>query len=121
MSGLKIPCFVSTKKPQLYATRSSMVQYHLHPELEAWAKEQVSKGLASSVEALVADAVLARKRDSEWLNKLFKVTLASVEREGWFDGEQIMRDMEQWTRDLDAEIEDFEAFRTHKMLMEKAQ
>jgi hypothetical protein len=94
-----------------------MAPIYLHPELEAWAKEQVFKGLATSVEALVAEAVAVRKRDNEWLDKLFEATLAAVERQGWIDGEQFLRDMEQWTHDLDGEIEDFEFFRAQNRLV----
>jgi hypothetical protein len=98
-----------------------MTPIYLHPELDTWVKEQVAKGLAASVEALVGGAVLARKRDTEWLDKLFSATLAAVEREGWIDGDQVLRDMDQWTRDLDLEIEDFEAFRAQRAMMAAAQ
>jgi hypothetical protein len=98
-----------------------MVPIYLHPELEAWAKLQVSKGVASSVEALVGDAIVVRRRDSDWLDKLFKSTLTIIERDGWIDGDQVMRDMDQWTRDLDLEIEAFETFRAHKALYSQSE
>jgi hypothetical protein len=91
-----------------------MVPIYLHPELEAWAKEQVFKGVATSVEALVAEAVVARKRDTEWLDKLLKGTLESVAREGWVDGDPILRDMDGWLNELDMRIEDLEAFRLQR-------
>jgi hypothetical protein len=91
-----------------------MVPIYLHPELEAWAKEQVFKGVATSVETLVAEAVLARKRDAEWLDKLIKSTLQSVEREGWVDGDATLREIDRWLNELDGRIEDLEAFRMQR-------
>lgn len=87
---------------------------YLHPELASWAKEQVQKGVASSVESLVIEAVIARKRDGEWLDRLVKSTLQSVELKGWVNGEGIMRNMDLWLSELDAKIEDFEAFRIER-------
>jgi hypothetical protein len=91
-----------------------MVPIYLHPELEAWAKEQVFKGVATSVEALVAEAVVVRKRDAEWLDSLIKGTLESVAREGWVNGDAILRDMDRSLNELDGHIEDLEAFRMQR-------
>jgi hypothetical protein len=87
-----------------------MIAIHLHPELATWAKEQVFKGVATSVEALVTEAVVARKRDGEWLDKLVKGTLQSVEREGWVDGDVVLHDIDGWLNELDFKIEAYEAF-----------
>jgi hypothetical protein len=87
-----------------------MIPIYLHPELAAWAKEQVFKGVAPSVQALVTEAVIARKRDGDWLDKLVKGTLESVSREGWVEGEAVLREMDGWLSELDYKIDAYQAF-----------
>jgi hypothetical protein len=87
-----------------------MVAIHLRPELAAWANEQVMRGVATSVEALVAEAVAARKHEAEWLDTLIRGTLDSAEREGWIDGAAILQDLDNGIGELDGRIEDLEAF-----------
>jgi hypothetical protein len=93
-----------------------MVPIYLHPELENWAKGQVSKGMASSVEALVIEAVVSRKAAGDWLDQSIASALESVEREGWVDGEAILDDIDRWIGELDQEIEELEEFRQKRNL-----
>jgi hypothetical protein len=87
-----------------------MTPIYIHTDLVSWAKGQVRNGIAPSVEGLVAESVLARKRDSEWLDRTIKTALDGVAVEGWINGDTVMRALDQWIAELDAKIEDFEAF-----------
>jgi hypothetical protein len=108
---LAFSCLNSLSKKAIFVVHSvPMIPIYLHPELATWAKEQVFKGVAPSVEALVTEAVVARKRDGEWLDKLVKGTLHSVEREGWVDGDAVLHDIDIWLNELDVKIEAYEAF-----------
>jgi hypothetical protein len=93
-----------------------MVPIYLHPELENWAKSQVSKGMASSVEGLVIEAVVTRKAAGDWLDQSISSALESVEREGWVDGDAILDEIDRWIGELDQEIEELEEFRQKRNL-----
>jgi hypothetical protein len=90
---------------------------YLHPELATWAKGQVYHGVAPSVEALVVETIVARKKDTEWLDKIVSDALFSAEQEGWVEGFQLLGDVDRWICELDERIEELTAFRAERRVI----
>jgi hypothetical protein len=91
-----------------------MIEINLPQELEDWAKAQVANGLAPSVDALVEEVVSARKKDADWLDKMVKDALDSVEQHGWVDGETVLAELDQWIDELSLEVEELNAFKAQR-------
>jgi hypothetical protein len=111
---------IFTKKAIFRVCYWTMTPIYLHSDLVTWAKGQVQTGAAASVEGLVGEAVIARKRDTEWLDRTIKTTLHSVSVEGWVNGESFMKSLDQWISELDLRIEDYETYLRERQLNEQA-
>ena len=91
-----------------------MTNIILPPHLDEWAKSQVAQGAEPDVGAVVEKALLASKSDSDWVNQKVAEALASVEKEGWVDGDTVLAQMDQWIVELDQEIREYDACRDER-------
>lgn len=82
-----------------------MTAITLPPDLEAWARAEVAAGRAASVEALVADALEARRAEIDHVRGKLDEARASIARGEGTDLEEFLRRGEERVARLRAAAE----------------
>lgn len=80
-----------------------MTAITLPPDLEAWARAEVAAGRAASVEALVAQALQARRAEVDYVRGKLDEARASLARGEGIDGDIFLAELDGWIAELEAE------------------
>ncbi len=78
------------------------MQISLPKDIEAWAREEVAAGRATSVDALVEAALRARRTSANELRSLIMQGIESGERDGWLDGDSVDAELARWVAEDEA-------------------
>lgn len=80
-----------------------MTTISLPPDLEAWAEAEVAAGRAPSVEVFVTETLRGTLTARQEFATMIAEAIAEGDRDGWIDGDAMLREMDEMLADLEAE------------------